>query len=470
AHSFEWGYYKHPPLPTWLLIAASRLLGTPWWLTSILAGLCLMGTALASYALALRLTTRRSAQLAMLLWGLHLTLTWRADLYNHNTVLMLLCACMAWAVVAATQQRSLRHWLIAGACAGLALLAKYQAVVLMLVLLVALVRGGYLSDALHRKGLALAALLAALVFTPHLIWLFANDFLPLHYASTQLPTRWSLVGQEALISFILQQLRFFWPALAAVLVCIAFIPMSARSAKTRAGENPQQDDPRLAWVRLLALGPLTLVLLIGLAGTHLQNHWGMQTLQFASMGLALWLARRSTVRPRQMLVVAGALQLLLLGYVTQHMLHIREVGWQGQGDKFYPAGPLAQEALADWQRATSCSLHYVVGPSFEAGTIAVFSGQNPAVFERGSRIASPWIDTADVQRSGALYVAYSRSELPHRAATQGSMVITSAQNSKRPQTVYWSAVAPSEHCSLASERVALASTRPHKGLLAAQTL
>ena len=446
AHSFEWGYYKHPPLPTWLLIAATHMLGPNWWLTNVLAALCLLATALATYALALRLTTQRNAQLAILLWGLHLTLTWRVSLYNHNTVLMLMCALMAWAVVTATQQHSMRHWLMAGGCAGLALLSKYQAAILIVVLLAALAQGRYLAQPFHRKGVLCAALIAALIFSPHALWLVANDFLPLHYAGHQLPKTWSLDGQIATVSFALQQLRFFWPSIAAVLVCITFIPASAMSARLNRNARNGGRGPNMVWIRFLTLGPLAAVLIIGLAGTRLQIHWGMQTLQFACLGFAVWLGRGSSVRPRHFVLAALVLHLLLMATVVRNSLYVREFGWQGHADKNYPARELTQKALADWNSASTCRLKYVVGPSFEAGTISVFSNLNPKVLEGGSHVASPWIDKSDLQRQGALYVAYSPDELPTTALRRGSIVVTMSQGSKRPQTIFWGIVTPARSC------------------------
>ena len=446
AHSFEWGYYKHPPLPTWILIGATQVLGPQWWMTAFLAAACLLGTAFATYALVLRLTTRRNAQLAMLLWGLHLTLTWRVSLYNHNTVLMLFCALMAWAVVSATQQGSMRHWLIAGACAGLALIAKYQAVVIIFVLIVSLIRGRYLADPWHRQGLLRAALLAALIAAPHLLWLVAHDFVPLHYASTQLPKAWSLDGQIATVSFALQQLRLFWPSWAAVLLCIVFLPASEKSiGQSRVARNAGP-GPSMEWIRFLALGPLAIVLTLGMVGTRLQNHWGMQTLQFACLGLSVWLGRHSSVKPRHFLLLAAGLHALLVATIILNMVYVRTFGWQGHADTNYPARELTRQAVAGWQSATTCPLRYVVGPSFEAGTIAVFSAMNPAVFEGGSSIASPWIDRSDLQRRGALFVAYSPRELPATSSARGSMTVTDAENSQRPRIIYWGVLGPLGPC------------------------
>ncbi len=451
AHSFEWGYYKHPPLPTWILIAVMQVLGPLWWLTDALAAIFLLGTAAATYALARRLASDRVAQLALLLWGLHLTLTWRVILYNHNTVLLLLCALLAWAVVSAAQSRSMPHWLAAGVFGGLAMLAKYQAGVLILVLLVALTHMGYLSERFHRKGLLAATLLALLIFSPHLLWLASHQFLPLQYASKQMPKALALATQAPVLGFSLQQMRLFWPALAAALLCVIFIPRPVQ-AGTMERAHRRTSKPRRAWIRYLALAPIAFVLILGMAGVNLQNHWGLQTLQFISLGLAIVVSRRSSVTPHQLMVMAGLLHLLLLGTVLQNAYEVHQNGWSGHGDKHYPARALTEQAMADWRRVSPCALPYIVGPPFEAGTIAIFSGQHPKVFEGGDPLASPWIDPADVQRRGALYVAHSAEELPQQASLKGSMQVTVEPDSKYAPVVYWAVLAPTQACAAAPAR------------------
>lgn len=446
AHSFEWGYYKHPPMPTMILIAASKLLGPSWWLVNFLAALCLLGTAAATYALARTLTSIRTAQFAVVLWGLHLTMTWRVSLYNHNTVLMLFCSLMAWAVVTATQKRSMRYWLFAGLCAGFALVSKYQAGRSILVIFAALVRGKYLTDLLHRRGVFWAGVIAALIFAPHAIWLIANDFLPLQYASTQLPKRWSLDGQRATLSFCLQQLRLFWPSWVAILLCIFIIPNSNKNEAQQQISQDQNLKTNRMWVNFFSWGTLAVVISIGLTGTQLQNHWGLQTLQFACLGLAVWLAKRSAVKPWQFLAVAGVLHLVLVATVIQAMAQNQKDGWQGKEDISFPARELTRRTMADWRSASACPLKYIVGPSFEAGTVAIFSGQNPKVLEGGSYIASPWINKSDLKTQGYLSLSYTANELPALSTARGSMVLTTVSNSNRPAKVYWGIVLPSKPC------------------------
>lgn len=446
AHSFEWGYYKHPPLPSLLLFTAIEFVGPHWWLTNALAGICLIGTAFATYAVAIRLLGLRIGGFAIVIWGLHLTLTWRVSLYNHNTVLILLCSLLTWSVLVAAQERSMRHWLIAGFFAGLALLTKYQALLFIFVLFVGLAKGGYLTIAFHRRGLLIAAVLAALIFAPHVNWLISNDFLPLKYASTQLPTRWSLAGPSVAIGFTLQQIRLFWPSLIAVLVCVIFVRKSINKQALPFPNEEIHYPSNLMWIRFLAFGPFVIVFIIGVLGTGLQNHWGVQALQFFCLGLALWLDQHSDIKLPRFLLIAALLHLSLFITILFTSIQVQKSGWQGKKDISFPAMELTKRTVGDWKTATSCPLTYVVGPSFEAGTISVFSDSYPKVLEGGNPVFSPWIDKADLQHKGALFVAYASSELPEMAIARGSMMVSKASESKRPAVIYWGVVKPEITC------------------------
>lgn len=46
SHSLEWGYYKHPPLPTWLLALPARLSGYSALTTAVLGAACTLTSAL----------------------------------------------------------------------------------------------------------------------------------------------------------------------------------------------------------------------------------------------------------------------------------------------------------------------------------------------------------------------------------------------------------------------------------------
>ena len=97
--SLEWGYYKHPPLPTWLLWPAVQLLGWSAWTSYIVGALCTLG----AFALLWRwLRDMRGSGYARaaLLAGLCITFyNGRLHFYNHEIVLIPLavgCAAACW--------------------------------------------------------------------------------------------------------------------------------------------------------------------------------------------------------------------------------------------------------------------------------------------------------------------------------------------------------------------------------------
>jgi 4-amino-4-deoxy-L-arabinose transferase-like glycosyltransferase len=110
--------------------------------TYVLSGLSLSGAAFFRWQVARRLVGARIAGMAVLLQGLHLGFSQRAELYNHNTVLVLFSVMTVCAVLRALEGERSRDWMLAGtgACAGLAMLSKYQAVVILSGIDIALAR------------------------------------------------------------------------------------------------------------------------------------------------------------------------------------------------------------------------------------------------------------------------------------------------------------------------------------------
>ena len=89
SQSMALGYHKHPPLPTWILGLATAFAGPHWWLTNVLAAMCTAATGLLTWLIARRLFGERTANIAIVLWSLQQCFSVSAEIYNHNTVLVL---------------------------------------------------------------------------------------------------------------------------------------------------------------------------------------------------------------------------------------------------------------------------------------------------------------------------------------------------------------------------------------------
>src|SRR4249920_2024958 len=87
--SLEWGYYKHPPLPTWLLWLPVKIFGlTPW--TTYVLGAALTLTALGLFwGFLARLRGQAYASVALAAAACITFYNGRLTYYNHNVVLLL---------------------------------------------------------------------------------------------------------------------------------------------------------------------------------------------------------------------------------------------------------------------------------------------------------------------------------------------------------------------------------------------
>lgn len=483
AHGPEWGYWKHPPLPTLLLAGVIAAFGNSIYWAYCLSALCFMGTAFFTWKIASKLLGEHAAAVTVILLGLHFNFSWRAQIYNHNTVLLLMIAVTVWTSLLAAESKSRWHWITTGCFAGLALLSKYQAIVPLLGLLFALQRSGSLKEGENRRGLGLAALAACLVFLPHFVWLCINHFPTVQYAKHSAQNLSASARGRKLFGFLFFQIRTYLLILIDLGLVLGYFRFSNRIPKVWVRAH---DDTHVsAWMwGLIGLPALVLILMVVLGGVKLESHWGLQTFQFAG----IWLVWRFKASISQISIHYFLIPALLIHIIAMGLYHHSNAtidpalnslkpfaSSQSKGQSFedfdklssngvgaswgrinkrshkrferiFPAQALADQAKQDWQKATHCPLKYVVGPAFEAGVISLYSGSFPAVLENGDPLKSPWVDLSDLAASGAIEVWTSNDSAPVAGAADGSMNIGDAQ-----QTVYWQIHLPQRPCKVSGE-------------------
>ena len=402
AQSLELGYHKHPPLPSWLLGSVIKLFGPSIYWAYVLAALCLIGTAIFTWLIGRELVGDRVAAAGCLLWGLNMTFSQRAQLYNHNTVLVLWFAATTWFAMRAcrAQRTAPLWWLATGLAAGAATLSKYQAVVPLAGLLLALAWSGRLKRPAQWGGMLGAIVAMVAVCAPHAVWVAQHHFSTLRYASEAIVT--SSLGQRLgfIVSFAANQLRLWSPALLAIALYAGWARLSPKVVARRAGETAP--DLSIWMVGLLWVGLAVLVVMALAAGASLRNHWGVQALQFFCIWLAWRWDRNRPIDMTRVVCVALAVHVASLAWYASEHRDPTAVLAKRRIDTMYPARRLALAAVAHWTQSTKCLLHYVAGNTFDAGLVSLYSGGSLKVFD--SESATPWVRAEDVRRRGAIYV------------------------------------------------------------------
>ena len=279
------GYTKHPPFPTWVLLAFQQVLPNGLWLTYALGASCVAVGMWVAFRLTSELQGRRAAVVAVLLMSVLTYYTQRLHFYNHNTAMLVAHACATFFVWRALVRGGAVWWWLLGIAWGAGMLSKYQMVLSIacsvVYLALATRHGPWAAERRDvLRGVAIAAIVALAVVSPHLVWLVQNDFPTFAYASHSMGADLPLAARPRdLGAFFGNQVGRTLPAIALGALLLAF----DRRPRARLDQLADDAAPPLreqaAAARLLlpihALGPFVLMaLLSAFAGMDLQMHWG----------------------------------------------------------------------------------------------------------------------------------------------------------------------------------------------------
>jgi 4-amino-4-deoxy-L-arabinose transferase-like glycosyltransferase len=412
-HSLQWGYYKHPPLPTWLMLAFAQLAGWSAWASELLGALCTL-TALALYWAVLRDIEGRRVALLGLLAALCITFyNGRINYYNHNIVLMVWVAASAWLWWRILTRAQLRWWLLLGLVAGLGMLSKYQYAVTATGGAWLFVQQGLWRSPVHRRGALAALAVAGAVVLPHALWLLGQDQGPIAYAM-----RSSLgagLGLTARLAWTTQWLADWLlnrclPAFVLLAVAWGLCRRTPRAVSPAPGGAALPAAMQVAGRSLLqvwgVLPPAFMVAMGVFKGVDLQLQWGTA---FALWGVPVLMAvlglREAALRgPRTMAGVAVVFVVLQAGLLWQAFdtssfgHHApRPAHWRQ-----FPAQSLAAAIAGPAERALGGPIRILSGPGVVCGAVALWLPSRPRVLIDGDLTISPWISGAELQREGVL--------------------------------------------------------------------
>jgi 4-amino-4-deoxy-L-arabinose transferase-like glycosyltransferase len=435
--SLEWGYYKHPPLPTFVAWIAVHLLGTSAWTTYLLGALTTLGAMAVFWRL---LRTLRGARYAAIGLLAALSITFYNDrlyYYNHNILLLLLATAAAALCWRAYDERRLRWWVGVGVVLGLGALTKYQVAITVVSVACFWISQRGWRDPVHRRGALLATLVALAVFTPHLLWLPHHDFGPITYAMESSLGAHLAAGARTLdtLNWLVDELgnRAF-PAL--LLLGLAMRSSPSRPAlQALASRAPDERRLRAGRALLVCWGVVPLVfmpLASLLFGVDLQMQWGTSFLLFVVPCLMeLWpLARWNSVPQARVWKVFVVLQLVLLGINIATSPFgvgaLKDTHW-----RTFSAAQLADRLAAPAREQLGGPIAVVIGSVGEAGALALELPEAPLVLVDGRHDRSPWVSRELVAACGAL-------ELAHGTHAPAGMEPVGAPFAK----LYWRVVPP----------------------------
>jgi len=397
-HEWQWGYFKHPPLPAWIAEACWLACGSVEWPLYLASQCCVAACLWAAWQMARETLPPWPALAAAMILETNFYFTFVTPEFNNN-----LPAKAGWAMATLCGWRGLvrhdwRWWAAAGAALGLALLSKYDAALLVAAL------GGFLivhpvaRPAWRTAGPWTMLAVMGLVVAPHLAWLVAHGAPTLAYASSRAaPDGEWLDHVQNPLWFLIAQL----PALGGAIAVTATVVRPGWLG----GLN---DDRRLLhrdYLVATVLGPpLLAAAAAALTGVELQTMWGAAMWTHAGVLLLVAFATVDEERSFRRIVtwcaVAGCV--MLAAFTIRMVGHAALTGRPAR--VHFPGRELAGAVVERWREVSDEPLEVVGGDWWAAGNAAFYGPDRPDVFPDLRAEWAPWTDDETLRTAGGVII------------------------------------------------------------------
>ena len=400
---WQWGYYKHPPLSSWILYSFYQMFGHigPY----LLSQLYVLLTLFIIYKLGSKIWSVQTALLGSVLTLAVVYYSYPSLEFNHNVAQFPIWAGLYFAFYQALTKNRLMDWVLLGVLGGLGMLTKYTVIFLLLPMALYLVMPKQW-PLLRQPQPWIAAFLMLTIFAPHLYWLMTHDWLPFSYASGRAHD----VGEAAnsvkrhfsWLSFIAAQMIAHIP----LLIMLVF----NRKRLFGITEYKQNLPASSGLIWYLWLSPILVMVVLSLVfGIGLRDMWGMPMWALSGVLAA------SFIMPSAQSITAAKLRKSLIIWLT--LATALTFIYVGFGDKLqdkpsrmqWPEQALAIQAQTSWQSLSSCPLDSVSGDRWLSALVAMNSGF-PSQMISGPASHSPWMSTERLQQNGTLVIWQSDAD------------------------------------------------------------
>jgi len=393
----EWqpGFFKHPPLISWMSEIAITLFGTSDAVVYGLSVAVMLGSFACIYLLARRYGNKVTAALAVVTLPVLGYYSYIVPHFNHNIVLNLPWTAAILLAYLAIEERRNWAWPLLGLTLGLGILAKYTILILPLLLLIHVVATPQHRWVLRAPRVWMAVGLSLLVAGPHIHWVLTHDLGPLRYLSSG-----AGLGDESFMERHLVN-----PAVA--LLTMAGMCASLMIALVGGLGLPRLQRTKLCsrdrFLLLVSLGPAVVVtILSAITGGGLRVEWA------ASFFLPLPLLLLHLFHPvptpwrinRLLAWTSGLSVAMAVTYVLIFTGLIADMD-EGKWSRF-PAKPLAAAAADGWGQVCGGPVPVIIADAWLGGTASYKLAERPRVYSEADPKMAPWLSDDDIRRTGAL--------------------------------------------------------------------
>lgn len=442
---WQWGYYKHPPLSSWILYSFYHLFGHigPYILSQSVIALSIW----LAYLFGRQLMSRERAFIGAMFLLAIFYYTWPSLEFNHNIAQMPVWLGLVYVFYLAIKNNRWCEWLLFGMLAGAGLLIKYTVAVLLISMLF------YSLLSTHRRLWLtpkpwIALIIAFAVFSPNLYWLIQHNWISLTYASARSAEDAHRNGHFAALGYLATQIINHLPIFI-ILLC----------TRTRLKPKPtNQTILHNDWLYLLWMGffPTFMLVMVGLLfSVGLRDMWGMPMWGLSGLIIVamipdqLWNQSKCRSLLKGIAIWAAIVTILMIVYIS-FGARIRHKPSRMD----WPQAALSKQADEQWQQLSNCRMDSITGSDWPILLVASYSKYAPSVMVSGKAEYSPWMNPRRLQHFGtmAVWLEHEQPTIPWVKLLQDDKNLTLKQGiwtipwdkmpNHKPLKLVWQAYIP----------------------------
>jgi Dolichyl-phosphate-mannose-protein mannosyltransferase len=401
---FQLGYNQHPPFWAWVCGLWFEVLPRTGWAFALLSSTNATIGLWGAWALIGDFAEGRKRIAAWALLLFTPLYTFFAYKYNANTIFIAIWPWTLHYFMKSLRSRGLWDSVVFGVLIGLALMSKYYAVTLAATCLLVAIQSRYLKYFTSFSPYV-SAVVAAAVCTPHVWWLVTHRAPPLQYLAELSGLGWDPVYGYAMSTLL--------GALAMNLGVFVIVGLTAWTTPREESRRFAREEhhPELGVIAILALAPLVLTLVSGLAlrtRTTPEMTIGTFTL-LPLLTIEVFGARGIERLCRISARMAGALTLGALAVSPAIALARTYLSSGAMG--IPPYQEVAVQATKFWHERTSLPLLYVGGTDWYENAVAFYSPDRPHTFVHFAYARNLWVTPEALAKHGLLSVCVSTDRI-----------------------------------------------------------
>ena len=395
-YEWQWGYFKHPPLPAWCCEAMRMMFGNADWPLYLSAQLCIVTCFWAAWKMARQSLSPWQAVASAVILESCYYFSFTSPEMNNNVLAKALWALAILSLYYAVQTSRKRYWVATGFVLALSVLTKYDAGLLILSMLVFSVATKRGRECWKTTGPYLLTVTSLLCVTPHLMWLVENDFSTLRYLSQRSASDATLVDHFVYpLSFAASQI------FGLALILILAIGVLGRRWRFKSYDNVNAFHRQ--YLVFVVLGPPLLAMLYSLlTGAKLRSMWGAAMWTYFGVLLFVLFQAKAELADYRRLIRRSAFCGFALAMLYALNSTLLPAVKQSPSRVHFPGRELAAAVQQRWQSKTDAPLQIAGGDWWLAGNVAFYGDQETSVYAEMSEIWAPWMSKEQLRAKGGV--------------------------------------------------------------------